>query len=49
MRKYLRAPDIYHHILKKCADKLVIRLGDIATVKFGIKTGANQVLFLCGP
>ena len=43
--KYLRAPDIYHAILNKCADKLV-RLGDIATVKFGIKTGANDFFFL---
>ena len=43
--KNLRAPDIYHHILDKCADRLV-RLGDIATVKFGIKTGANAFFFL---
>ena len=42
--KYLRAPDIYHHILEKCADRLV-RLGDIATVRFGLKTGANG--FFC--
>ncbi len=43
--KYLRAPDIYHHIREKCAGKLV-RLGDIATVRFGIKTGANAFFFL---
>ena len=43
--KYLRAPDIYHHILAKYGDKLV-RLGDIATVRFGIKTGANQFFYL---
>lgn len=43
--KYLRAPDIYHHILENYADKLV-RLGDIATVRFGIKTGANDFFFL---
>ena len=43
--KYLRAPDIYHHILTKYGDKLV-RLGDIATVRFGIKTGANQFFYL---
>ena len=43
--KYLRAPDIYHHILDKCADKLV-RLGDIATVKRGITTGANAFFYV---
>ena len=43
--KYLRAPDIYHHILDKYGDKLV-RLGDIATVRFGIKTGANKFFHL---
>ena len=43
--KYLRAPDIYHTILDKCSDKLV-RLGDIASVKFGIKTGANAFFYL---
>ena len=43
--KYLRAPDIYHQILEKYADKLV-RLGDIATVRFGIKTGANDFFYL---
>ena len=43
--KYLRAPDIYWTILEKGRDKLV-RLGDIATVKFGIKTGANEFFYL---
>ena len=43
--KYLRAPNIYHTILGKCADKLV-RLGDIATVKRGITTGANEFFYL---
>ena len=43
--KYLRAPDIYHHILDKKADKLV-RLGDIAEVRFGLKTGANEFFYL---
>ena len=43
--KYLRAPDIYHHILEQCADKLV-RLGDVATVRRGITTGANDFFFL---
>ena len=43
--KYLRAPNIYHHILEKYADKLV-RLGDIATVKRGVTTGANDFFYL---
>ena len=43
--KYLRAPDIYWTILEKGKDKLV-RLGDIAEVRFGIKTGANDFFFL---
>ena len=43
--KYLRAPDIYHHIMNTRADRL-IRLGDIATVRFGIKTGANAFFYL---
>ena len=43
--KYLRAPQIYHHILSQYKDKLV-RLGDIATVRFGIKTGANDFFYL---
>ena len=43
--KYLRAPDIYHHILDAYGDKLV-RLGDVATVRFGLKTGANDFFYL---
>ena len=43
--KYLRAPDIYWTILKKGKGKL-IRLGDVAEVRFGIKTGANDFFFL---
>ena len=43
--KYLRAPDIYHHILGKAGDKLV-RLGDITTVRRGITTGANEFFYL---
>ena len=40
-----RAPDIYHAILDNYGDKLV-RLGDVATVRFGIKTGANDFFYL---
>jgi len=43
--KYLRAPDIYWTIMEKGKGKLV-RLGDIAEVRFGIKTGANEFFYL---
>jgi len=43
--KYLRAPDIFFTILEKGKDKL-IRLGDIAEVRFGIKTGCNEFFYL---
>ena len=43
--KYLRAPDIYHHIVNTRADRLV-RLGDIATVRRGVTTGANAFFYL---
>jgi hypothetical protein len=43
--KYLRAPEIYYTILEKGKDKLV-RLGDIALVKRGITTGANEFFIL---
>ena len=43
--KYLRAPDIYWTIIEKGKDKLV-RLGDVAEVRFGIKTGANAFFYL---
>ena len=43
--KYLRAPDIFFTILEKGKDKLV-RLGDIADLRFGIKTGANEFFYV---
>ena len=43
--KYLRAPDIYYTILEKAGDKLV-RLGDIAEVRRGFTTGANEFFYL---
>lgn len=43
--KYLRAPDIFFTILEKGKGKLV-RLGDIAEVRFGIKSGANDFFYL---
>ena len=43
--KYLRAPDIYWTILEKTGDKLV-RLGDVAEVRRGFTTGANEFFYL---
>ncbi|SMP02257.1 Eco57I restriction-modification methylase [Desulfurobacterium pacificum] len=43
--KFLRAPDIFFTILKKGKGKLV-RLGDIAEIRFGIKTGANEFFYV---
>jgi len=43
--KYLRAPDIFFKILEKCKGKMV-PLKQIAEVKFGIKTGANEFFYL---
>jgi len=43
--KYLRAPDIYWTIIEKGKDKLV-RLGDVADVRRGVTTGANEFFYL---
>ncbi len=43
--KYLRAPDIYWTILEKGKGKLV-RLGDVAEVRRGFTTGANDFFYL---
>ena len=43
--KYLRASDIYWTLLEKGKDKLV-RLGDIAEVRRGFTTGANEFFYL---
>lgn len=43
--KYLRAPDIYFTILEKGEGKLV-KLKEVAKVRFGIKTGANDFFYL---
>jgi hypothetical protein len=43
--KYLRAPDIFFTILEKGKNKLV-RLGDIAEVRRGFTTGANEFFYL---
>jgi type I restriction enzyme M protein len=43
--KYLRAPDIFFKVLGKGKDKLV-PLKQIAEVRFGIKTGANEFFYV---
>ncbi|MCL5090772.1 MAG: N-6 DNA methylase, partial [Patescibacteria group bacterium] len=43
--KFLRAPEIYFKILEKAKDKL-IPLKEVADVRFGIKTGANEFFYL---
>ena len=43
--KYLRAPEIFFKILDKSKDKLV-PLKEVADVRFGIKTGANEFFYL---
>jgi hypothetical protein len=43
--KYLRAPDIFFTILEKSKGKLV-RLGDIAEIRRGFTTGANDFFYL---
>ncbi len=43
--KYLRAPEIYYTLLEKGRGKLV-RLGDVAEVRRGFTTGANEFFIL---
>lgn len=43
--QYLRAPDVYFEIMKKCKDNLV-PLKEVADVRFGIKTGINEFFHL---
>lgn len=43
--KYLRAPDIFFTILEKGKGKLV-RLGDVADVRRGFTTGANEFFYI---
>jgi len=42
--QYARAPDVYFELLDRCKQKLV-PLSEIATVRFGFKTGADK--FFC--
>jgi type I restriction-modification system DNA methylase subunit len=43
--KYIRAPEIFFKILEKGKD-LFVPLKKVATVRFGIKTGANEFFYL---
>ena len=43
--KYLRAPDTYQYIINQYGSRL-IRLGDLADVRSGITTGANDFFLL---
>ena len=43
--KYLRAPDIYRTVMKKGVGNL-LRLGDLAKVRRGITSGANDFFYL---
>ena len=46
--KYIRAPDIFFKILEK-GKSLFVPLKEIADVRFGIKTGANDFFYLPKP
>lgn len=43
--KYIRAPDIFYRVLEK-GENLFIPLKELAEVRFGIKTGANEFFYL---
>jgi len=43
--KYIRAPDIFFKILEK-GKGILVPLKEVAEVKFGIKTGANEFFYL---
>ena len=44
--KYLRAPNIYHHILEERRRTSWFASADVAEVRFGLKTGANDFFYL---
>lgn len=43
--KYLKAPDIFLTIMKKTENKFE-KLGDVADIRFGIKSGCNDFFYL---
>jgi type I restriction enzyme M protein len=46
--KYLRADDVFFRILERGGARL-LRLSDLAEVRFGMKTGANDFFYLQNP
>ena len=46
--KYLRADDVLFRILERGGARL-LRLSDLADVRFGVKTGANEFFYLQNP
>jgi type I restriction enzyme M protein len=46
--KYLRADDIFFRILERGGARL-LRLSELAQVRFGVKTGANEFFYLQSP
>jgi len=43
--KYIRAPEIFFTLMERCKD-LFVPLKEVADVRFGIKTGANEFFYL---
>lgn len=43
--RYLRAPDVYFDILDRCRERMT-RLGEIATIKAGLKSGINAFFYV---
>jgi len=46
--KYLRADDVFFRILERGGARL-LRLSELAQVRFGVKTGANEFFYLQSP
>lgn len=46
--KYLRADDVFFHVLERGGGRL-LRLSELAQVRFGVKTGANEFFYLQNP
>ena len=44
---YLRSPDIYQHVCDK-SRRFLVRLREVAEVKFGLKTGKNSFFYMSG-
>lgn len=44
--KYIRAPDIFYWLLDRMRERGFVRLGDIAEIQYGIKSGADKFFYL---